>query len=1048
MFRPVFPGSPAPMFSPPRRAVLLGGLLLLAPFPAATRAQAPGSPAAQAFAGANNLFNGGQYAEARDAYAALLKNYPSFEAANAARLQLATAQFLTAQFDPAIKGLRELLASPTMAGQNELLEGAAALLPEALAQRATALPPTDPAGRNTGFADAVKEYGAFLERFPRAAGVPAALYGRSVAQYQISKFPEAVTDLRRIQKEFPNAEIAGGGNFLLALTLATQGREAANAEPPRTADAGRSFDEAERLLAALAGRADDLALANDARLQLGEVLAARAAADADERTRADRLARALDAFQSVETKAPIVAAQTARINDLKARLRASVGNPAALRGFQQTLVREATKLGSLQGCEDDAVAARLRAASVFVQLRRYDEARTLARALAPLATKPADEKTVLYTVALTLAAQRAIEPAVGAYEAFQAKFAGDPVAENLPLLVGAMFLSGARPDPARAIEFFDQFGKLYPNSKLRGTALAEQASALARQGKFDEALAAFDNVLGTKPKPELAAAAALGRARVLQQQGDLPGALAGFRRVRGEFPARPEAVEAGCAVGTVLLAAKDAPGAVNELKAFVARNPASPLTPNATLTLARAQQAAGDKPGALATLAELPGKFPRSPEAPASLLLRASLLYADKNTAEMTEVLQEFARRYPDDPKLYEATETLAAVQAAASPPQTGAAVATLRGFLERHADSPRAPDALLKIANLQRKTATDLGRYLVLGADQREVWKKGLTASIATAEELLDKHPDAGAPVALVLTCLLDGQRLLADAKLKTDAEIPAYCAALAERHAGNPALGSRIRFRGAALQAERDPAGGIAAMRAAFDPALIYSPADLDTFAGALLRAGDAAAAAGVLEKAARDYPLPAGVAPAQAAPDVQEAQALALYGQARLAEAKADHAGAAALYGRLKAEFPRSPKLAEANLGLARPLVAAGKFDDALRLLSEVARAPNAPLETRARGILLTGEVFERQNKLPEAIDALLKVAVFYPGAATEAGEGLWRGSGLLERQAAGLSEATRPKQSEQRARGRKALEDLVAKYPATPHVGEAKSKLAAK
>ena len=155
-----------------------------------------------------------------------------------------------------------------------------------------------------------------------------------------------------------------------------------------------------------------------------------------------------------------------------------------------------------------------------------------------------------------------------------------------------------------------------------------------------------------------------------------------------------------------------------------------------------------------------------------------------------------------------------------------------------------------------------------------------------------------------------------------------------------------------------------------------------------------------------------------------------------------------GAGALYRRLKADFPRSPKLPEINLGLASPLVAAGKYDDALRLLSEVARAQNAPLETRARSILLAGEVFERQGKLPEAIDAFLKVAVFYPGATLEASEGLWRGSTLLEKQAVNLSKTTKPKQSEQRARARKALETLVAKYPDTVHAGAAAARLSGK
>ena len=235
---------------------------------------------------------------------------------------------------------------------------------------------------------------------------------------------------------------------------------------------------------------------------------------------------------------------------------------------------------------------------------------------------------------------------------------------------------------------------------------------------------------------------------------------------------------------------------------------------------------------------------------------------------------------------------------------------------------------------------------------------------------------------------------------------------------------------------------------MKAAYDPAAVYSPEDMDLYTAGLLP-GDPDAAAKVFDKLAHDYPLPTGVAPGQASPAVREAQALVLYGRGELDEAKGDKAGAARAFTELKRDYPRSSKIPEANLGLAQSLLSQGKPDDALPLLAEVAKNPRSPIPVRARGLFLDGEIQAAKGNI-EAIDAYLKVAAFYP-TSPDAPEGLWKGGQLLEKQAGTLSDAPSkpggPTKAGQLARARKAYNDLVTKYADSKWTPQAKARLAA-
>ena len=1014
------------------------------------RAQAPQGSAAEALNRDGDVFfDRRQYKEAIAAYGKLIQGYPNSELVTDTRFHLAYAEYLTGQFGPAADDLRKLTGSPTTPA--EVAEQAALLLPQVLSQQANALKADDPA-RRTGFEAATREFDGFVGKYPKSTDLETALYGRAVANYQVGKYAEAAKDLRQNVANFPNSDTVLDSTFLLAVTVGTQANLGVSKENRSAAElegALKGYAEAERLLGEIIKKRTDLALANDAEFQLGETWLAHAAAS-PAAAQKGLYERALAAYRTVEPKAGMIAAQAARvqrINDERiAELRKGVAaNRALTRQLDQRRLLEQGKLEALQAKDDPVLTARIKEGAVYCDLQRYDEARVMLNALLPVVKKAGDEKLALYYVTLSYVGQHLNDKAVASYGKLQAKYAGDPLAENLPLVVGNLFLTGEKPDAARANQYFAEFEKLYPKSRLRETALLQQAAASASLGRYDEALRTLDTFMAGQPKRELQAAAELARARMLKDKKDLDGALAAFRKVQDADKDLPEGEEAGYWIGATLLQKKDLAGAVAALKGFVEKSPQGKFTPAAMLTLAQAQQASGAKDPALTTLADVAAKFPDAPEATNAYFARANIYLGDKKYDDTVRVLTEFVDKHPDAEETAAAYEQIAAVQAQGK--QYEAAAGTYETFLTKQPQSADAPDVLGKLAALWQRAAREMGNFVVLGAPQREAWKADVEKSVAASERQLAGYPEAPT-TALGLQNLTECQRLLVGARAKTPEQVTGYFQKLAERYKDKPAARSRILFRLASITAETDAAKALADMRAAYDPNVVYSPADLDLYTQGLLKSEPDAAAA-VFEKLAADYPLPAGASPRQAPADVQEAQALALYGRGTLAAAKGDAAGAQRDFATLTREYPRSAKVPEASLGLADFLVKQGKGDEAMPLLSLVARTTTAPLAARARGLFLVGEIQAKKGSF-EAADAYLKVAAFYP-TAPDAAEGLWKGGQMLEQQAATLGDTPSkpggPTKTGQLARARKAYEELMGKYPDCQWTAQAKARAAA-
>jgi outer membrane protein assembly factor BamD (BamD/ComL family) len=234
------------------------------------------------------------------------------------------------------------------------------------------------------------------------------------------------------------------------------------------------------------------------------------------------------------------------------------------------------------------------------------------------------------------------------------------------------------------------------------------------------------------------------------------------------------------------------------------------------------------------------------------------------------------------------------------------------------------------------------------------------------------------------------------------------------------------------------------------------VYSPTDLDTFGLALLTNKKNDEAAAVFEKLAKDYPVPAGVSPTKASPLVQEAQANALFGKARIAQESGQTAEAGKLFEQLKTLYKWSPKVLEADYGIAQSYKAQGKGDEAIALLGAIIRANTATADLRANSFLLFGDIMldkkntatdpkEKEKFLAASIDNYLKVAQFYGGVPKAASRGLWLGAQLLEEQANASTDAKF--KTAQLAKAKAAYETLVKDYPASEFAQKAQERVAA-
>jgi len=1014
-------------------------------------AHAQGGPEA-ANQAAYEIFLSGDYPSAVTAYEKVLADYPTASIVPAAQLQLAYAQFFTGEFNAAIATLGKLVKGPPP--PPVILQAALGLEPQAISAKATSLEPGD-AERKKLFELAVAKFTEFIKAYPDAPDLEQVVYNRALANFQNGKLDAAVKDLQENIAKFPTSTTISSSKNLLALAFATQASiEINKGDTADRAAAMALYKQSTDMLREIIAARSDLTLVNEAYFQLGEILFSQAISS-DEEQKAALFNEALQAYRGILPQAEVIAMQQERVDNFPALRRAALqrGDRAGLEKLDKENERELRRLADIKSKPDQTINAMLKMTEIYFNSMQLNEARVLANHITPFLTEEDQKKRALYVTAMTYGLQNAASQAVSSYEAFQSQFKGDPIAQNLPLTIGSVFLNS--PDPEvnsaeKAIPYFQESLRIYPDGRFAGLSAVNQALAQSRLGKSDESLKTFQDFLSKNPRPVEGVVAQMGIANIYKDTRRWDDAIAAYKEVISKFADQPQAADAEFWIAFATQQKGDNAAAMPMFKAFIDKHPKNGLVPTALFTLATAQLATGDKPAGLATLGKIASEFPDSPPAPFTYFQRAQILAADGNRAGMLALMNAFIEKYPEDDKVFFAYDSLA--QADLADAKLAEGLQRYKEFAEKYPTSPQAAEALLKVVDLQRGSAAALGRYSAMPPEDQEKWTEQVDASVLTARDLVARFPESP-QVALAMRGILEAQRMMLAAGTKEPADIETYFTEFAAS-APSDAARSKAMFTLAVFIADSDKAKALQTMNEAFNAQLIYAPSDLDFYGLALIENGNLEEAAAIFDKLATDFPIPPGAAPAQAPPQVQEAQAMALFGRGRIAQEKKDTAAAGALFEELKANYGWSPKVLEANFGIAEALRSQGKPDEALSLLTQIIRATTATAPLRANSMLLGGFIMvdkmnaatdpkQKEEFLSTAIDYFIKIAQFYSGVPAIASQGLWEGAQLLEKQAATITDpAVKKRQLDQAIR---AYQDIVDNFPNSEFAAQAQTRL---
>ena len=1014
--------------------------------------RAQSKAAADANEAAYSLFSSSDYAGAAAAYEKVLKDYPTDACVPTSTIQLAFSQFYNGEYEKSEKTLTKAISGPPL--PPELAQMADNFLPQILLAKAGAMKAGD-AQRKAAFEEAVKKFTDFITKYPQSPEQENSVYGRAMANFQIQNYDNVVEDMQSNIKRFPQSGTIASSKDLLALAWATQGSLELMKPSGDKAKGLALLGQAEEILRQILAEKKDNALVNEAYFQIGEILFSQAAFCSDAE-RAAVFQKALDAYRAILPKDEIVALQKEKIKAFPSRrvdaIRAN--NMALKKQLEKDNERDIRKLQEISSKPDQVATAYLKMGEIFFNGQSYNEARVLIGHANLFLADETEKMRASYFTAMTYALQNAREKAVAAYDQFFAAYKADPIAETLPYAMGNMCL--ALNDPQAAIHYFEESLSRYPSGRLAGLSVASKAQAEAALRKFDEAQKTFENCLAKSPSPDVELVAGFGLAGIFKETARWDKAIQAYTSVKDKFPKTPQAVEAEYWVAVCTQQAGNNAAAIPLLEAFIKAHEGHALIPLAIYGLGSAQIATGAKAAGFATMEKLAKEFPESLPAPYSYITRAQLLAADQKADAVNALLREFLVKYPKNDannSIYFAYGMITQNEIAASKPQE--AIKDYMDFVEKYADNPKAAEALVKTASLQRGLAERMAiNYTSLSVDDQPKWRAAVEQSVATAEAALEKYPTSP-DFASALQALMASQRMLLRAQLKDDAAEEAYLQGQAEK-CTDEAGKSKILFALAGFVYEKDKVRGLAKMTEAFNTKVVYLPADLQVYGQALIANAKFPEATAVFQKLASDYPIPAGMAPNQTPPAVQEAQATALFGLASIAREQKQIAEAGKLFQQLKTSYPWSPKVLEADHGIADSLRAEGKLDEALKLLPAIIRAQTATGELRAKSMLLGGFIMKDKLKAATdpklqadfrgaAIDYFVKISQFYADIPSAAAAGLWEGGQLIEEQVAA---STDPKfKAQQIVRAKAIFAQLIKEYPNSEFAPKAQARLAA-
>ena len=1044
---------------------LLTGLMA----PPSLRAQAPpaqpAGPETQEYNAADKLFTDGKFKLAGDAFDKFLAKYKMLSPRSLdAKFRLAVARVQEGLYDDALKHLRELIANTKV--DVAAREMAQLLVAKSLTLKASKMPVDSQPLRDLQkkvFTEGIKEYDAFITSFPKSRDMDSAQFLRATLLLQSDSYDEALKGFAVVARMAPPGPYGWeslmwiGKTFFIQGSTLLQPKGGKEAPPEDVKKAMGIFDNAEPSLTQAYQNSGDVALMNEAVFFVGQMQLTRsqyvnAEDEAGKKKQADRLKASLAAFRAVRSVEEVVEAQTAKIKALEQQitlLPKGTADYLPLKTRYENLIGyEEEKREKFKSGQDQYLAARLAIARIFLFLHKTDEARTLMRLL--LTQKELFEKdkdsqaTIAALLCLTYAEQKNTAKALETYQDFRKEFKGNASGDNLALLVGNLLVEKGDADQAEQVVAEGQAD--YKDWRFTTEAMQILTATALKKNDYKKALDLSDKLLASNPKPEIEVQTLFVRGSVQQAQGRENGdaamydaGLATFKKLRDKFPANPQAEDAWFA-SCQILGARDPQKAITELTAFLAKfggkggnstNTKDNL-PTAQYLLGTAFATVNQSAKAVEAWRKVYENYPESDAAPGAYFKVFDSLNDKKDYAAALKIMEDFVTKYPKHENVYYAYSNMAEfLFSGALDPKKGPDVETGARKLLDYVDYElannlphrRGDGSLLKIADRWLKELAKLPNFISLNEAQKQTWQKDVDGVIAAVERMLKDYPESER-IAEGLERLVTVQNVRRKAQKTDAAQVEAYFRKLAEDYGKTPLIKAKIDVALASFLHENDPKRAFKVMDGAISNApktvktkdangvervaATFSPSDFDRFMAGLFDEKRNDELAKAIGRIRQEYPLSDTDDLAKISRNIPDAQAIALFWEAKLLQEQGKISEAGAKFAALKTKFPKSTKALEADYG-----VILGEFeqtkqpkDDYIQRLSKVVNTQTGKsFELQAKALFLIGRIQEAKKEFEGAVETYAKIQDRYASVPKVAAEGLWKAAELAEKQARG-------------------------------------------
>jgi TolA-binding protein len=1035
------------------------------------RAQAPpAAPQVNAadaleYDAADRFFRANKFKEAGDAFEKFLAKYKMLSPRSLdAKFRLAVALVQEGLYDDAIRHLRELIANVKI--DPAAREMAQLLVAKSLTLKASKLP-SDTAPQKDQqkkiVAEGIKEYDAFIATFPKSRDMDGAQFLRATLLLQSDSYDEAVKGFATVAR-IPNSPYVWesvmwiGKTFFIQGNALLQSKGGKEVPPEDVKKAVGLFDKAEPSLTQTYQKSGDIALQNEAVFFVGQMQLTRSQyvtntnEEPGRQKQADLLNRALEAFRAVRSVEEVVEAQSVKITALEQQLNLlPKGTPEYLpmkNRYENLINYEDDKREKFKSGQDQYLAARLAIARIFLFLHKTDEARTLMRHL--LTQKELFEKdkdaqaTGTALLCLTYAEQRNTAKALESYQEFRKGFKGNATGDNLALLVANLLVEKGDADQAERI--IAEGMADYKDWRFTTEAMQILTATALKKNDYKKALDLSNKLLASGPKPEVEVQTLFVKGSVQQaearESGDVAmkdAALATFKTMRDKFPANPQSEDAWFNTCQILTG-RDPAKAITELTAYLAKFAAKGGTSvNTKDNIATAQYLLGsmyaatnqtDK--AVAAWKKTMAAYPDSDAAPGAYFKVFDILNEKKDYAGAQKLMEDFMAKYPKHENVYYAYNNSAEflfsgtldskkgadVEAGAKKLLAYVDYEIANKLEHRHGDG-----SLIKIADRWLKELAKLPPFLTLNEAQRQTWQKAVDGVIGAVERMLKDYP-ASEHIAEALDRLVTVQNLRRKAQKADAAQVEAYFKKLAEQFGKTPMVKAKIEVALASFLNENDAKRAFSVMDEAYRTvpqsakvkdadgteriAATFTPSDFDRYLSGLFDAKRNDEITKTIARIRLEFPLGEKDDIAKASRNVLDAQAVALFWEAKVLQEQGKTAPAGAKFAALKAKYPKSSKALEADYG-----VILGEFgqtgqvkEDYIQRLSKVVNTQTGKsFELQAKALFLIGRIQEAKKDFDGAIETYEKIQVRYASAPKIAAAGLWKAAELAEKQARG-------------------------------------------